>query len=118
MADTYTILIVEDDALIAMELGERLADMGFDVLGPARTLAEAEAALASARPDAALLDVNVAGQSSVALGVELAARGVPVAFCTGYDRIKDLPPELSDVLVIAKPIGDADLAAGLKRLLG
>ncbi len=118
MIDKYRILVVEDDVLIAMELGERLADMGYEVLGPAHTLAEAEALLANGgRPDAALLDANLAGQSSVPLGAVLARRGVPLAFCTGYDKIKNLPPELANVPVLTKPLGDADLIAGLKLLL-
>lgn len=116
--DKYRILVVEDDVLIAMELGERLADMGYEVLGPAHTVAEAEALLAKGRqPDAALLDANLAGQSSVPLGAVLARSGVPLAFCTGYDKIKNLPPELAQAPILTKPIGDADLIAGLKRLL-
>ena len=88
VSDRYSILVVEDDALIAMELGERLADMGYDVLGPAATVAEAEAVVARKRPDAALLDSNLGGVSSTALAATLAANGVPLAFCTGYDSIK------------------------------
>jgi DNA-binding response OmpR family regulator len=117
VADKYKILVVEDDALIAMELGERLADMGYEVLGPAHTLEEAEAALAAGTPDAALLDANVGGRTSVPLGAALAAKGVPLAFCTGYDKIKNLPPELAQAPILTKPIGDADLIAGLKLLL-
>ena len=118
MTDKYKILIVEDDALIAMELGERLTEMGYEVLGPAHTLEEAESLVSGARPDAALLDANVAGRSSVELGSALAAIGVPLAFCTGYDRIKNLPPELAQAPILTKPIGDAELISGLKRLLG
>lgn len=117
MADQYKILIVEDDALIAMELEERLTEQGYLVIGPALTLEAAELAVAGTMPDAALLDANVAGQSSVKLGAMLASQGVPVAFCTGYDEIKNLPPELADVLVLTKPITDADLTAALKKLV-
>jgi DNA-binding response OmpR family regulator len=116
LADKYRILIVEDDVLIAMELGERLGDMGYEVMGPAHTLDEAKSLLAVAQPDAALLDANLNGESSVPLGAALAARGVPLAFCTGYDAIKNLPPELAHAPVLTKPIGEADLIAGLKRL--
>jgi DNA-binding response OmpR family regulator len=117
MAWRLKILIVEDDALIAMELEERLGELGYGVLGPAATLEAAETLLASERPDAALLDANLAGVSSIPLGVRLAADGVPIAFCTGYDRIKDAPPELAKALILTKPIGDAELVAGLKKLL-
>jgi DNA-binding response OmpR family regulator len=111
------ILIVEDDALIAMELGERLAEMGYAVIGPAHTISEAEALIASDTPDAALLDANVAGQSSVGVGVVLAERGVPVAFCTGYDAVKNLPPSLEKALVLTKPLTDEDLRVGIEKLL-
>lgn len=112
------ILIVEDDALIAMELGERLADMGYEVLGPAHSIAEAEAVIARDTPDAALLDANLGGGvSSVPLGMALQAKGVRIAFCTGYDRVKDAPSELAKAPVFTKPVSDADLQAGLEKLL-
>jgi DNA-binding response OmpR family regulator len=111
------ILVVEDDALIAMELGERLADMGFVVLGPAHSIAEAEAVIADELPDGALLDGNLAGVSSVPLAMTLHARGVRVAFCTGYDKIKGAPPALDHAPILIKPVSDADLKACLEKLL-
>lgn len=117
MAHDRRILVVEDDALIAMELSERLAEMGFAVLGPAMSLDEAERAMSGEKPDAALLDANIDGQSSAALGARLVDKGVPVAFCTGYDQLKNLPPQLASAPVLTKPIGDADLQACLQRLL-
>ena len=112
------ILVVEDDALIAMELGERLSDMGYEVVGPAHSIAEADALLERQTPDAALLDASLAGgASSVPLGIKLHAKGVRVAFCTGYDKVKDAPPELAKAPVFTKPVSDADLRAGLEKLL-
>jgi DNA-binding response OmpR family regulator len=111
------ILVVEDDELIAMELGERLADMGFAVLGPAHSIAEAEALIARELPDGALLDANLAGVSSVSLAVTLQAKGVRVAFCTGYDKVKGTPPELAQAPILTKPVSDADLKACLEKLL-
>lgn len=118
MTGKAKILVVEDDALIAMELEERLGEMGYEVIGPALSLAAADALLDGARPDAALLDANVAGHSSVELGARLVGLGVRVAFCTGYDAIKNLPPELANALILTKPVGDADLRAALKQLAG
>jgi len=111
------ILIVEDDTLIAMELEERLGELGYVVLGPVGTLDAAEKLIAAQRPDAALLDANLDGVSSVPLGVKLAGLGVPFAFCTGYDAIKNAPAEVASAPVLTKPISDADLKAGLKTLL-
>jgi CheY-like chemotaxis protein len=110
------ILVVEDDALIAMELGERLVDLGYAVLGPAHSVAEAEALLARERPDAALLDANLAGQSSLPVAMKLHAMKIPLAFCTGYDRVKDAPEEVASAPILTKPISDADLRDCLASL--
>lgn len=112
------VLIVEDEALIAMELGERLSEFGYEVVGPAMTLEEAEALAGRESFDAALLDANLAGKSSVEFGEALVAKGVRIAFCTGYDRIKDLPAALANTPILTKPIGDADLRAALTQMFG
>jgi DNA-binding response OmpR family regulator len=111
------ILVVEDDALIAMEMAERLAELGYAVFEPAASVEAAEKMIGAERPDAALLDANLAGVSSVPLGAKLAAMGVPVAFCTGYDAIKNLPPELARAPILTKPISDDALVAVLKAML-
>lgn len=109
--------MVEDDLLIAMELGERLSEMGHIVVGPAHTIAQAEAAIAANHPHVALLDANIAGVSSVPLGEKLAGLGVPIAFCTGYDEIKNLPPILANARILTKPVSDADLQACVASLI-
>ncbi|MBN8608618.1 MAG: response regulator [Caulobacterales bacterium] len=111
------ILVVEDDLLIAMELGERLSEMGHIVLGPAHSIEQAESLLKTHHPHAALLDANVAGTSSVPLGERLAGLGVPIAFCTGYDEIKNLPPALANARVLTKPVSDAELQACVASLI-
>ena len=114
--DRAKILLVEDDVLIGMELSERLDGMGYAVLGPAETLEQADALLPQ-KPDAALLDANLNGQSTIALGAKLFAAGVPIAFCTGYDQVRGLPPELAKAPVLTKPIADAPLQAALRKML-
>lgn len=116
MTGSLKVLLVEDDALIAMELADRVAELGYAVIGPAHSLAEAEALLAGTRPDIALLDANLAGQSTVELGAALDAMGVKIAFCTGYDHVKGLPKHLAKTPVLMKPVSDADLKAGLEQL--
>lgn len=116
MGNPLKILVVEDDALIAMELEERLGDFGYQVIGPAANIAAAQQAVRGERPDIALLDANLAGESSVGLGAELARLGVRIAFCTGYDRIKDMPPELAGAPILTKPISDAVLQDALRKL--
>ena len=78
------ILIVEDEALIAMVLADSLEDGGHEVVGPAATMAEALALCEAARPELAVLDINLRDGSN---GVEVARAllerwGVPAIFAS------------------------------------
>jgi CheY-like chemotaxis protein len=80
------ILIVEDEALIALELTENLEHGGHEVVGPATTVAEALTLCQEAEPpELALLDINLRdGSSGVILARALLARwGVPSIFASG-----------------------------------
>ncbi|MBV1798570.1 response regulator [Siccirubricoccus sp. G192] len=68
------ILIVEDEALIAMLLTESLESAGHQVMGPAATATEALALCEAARPDLALLDINLRDGSS---GLDVARALLP-----------------------------------------
>lgn len=118
MAEKTKILLVEDDALIAMEMEERLIDMGYDVIATAATIEAANQAIANGLPHVALLDANLRGHSTIELGAHLLERGVKIAFCTGYDEVKGVPPHMQSVPVLTKPIADDDLSAMLKKLVG
>ena len=111
------IFLLEDDALIAMDLAERIEGLGHQVLGPASNLEEADALLEKQTPDAAFLDANVHGKSSVALAERLQGMGVRVAFCTGYEAIAGLPPTLKRAPLLRKPISDDQLEQATRALL-
>lgn len=95
------ILIVEDEYFIATDLKRALAEAGAIVVGPAGTLASAQA-LVEEDIDLALLDVNLDGEQSYTLANRLRERAVPFAFLTGYDRWA-LPPAYRDVPRLDKP---------------
>lgn len=110
------ILVVEDEALVAMLVEDALVDAGCVVLGPVATVSDAVALLESeTAPDAAVLDLNLAGETSVPVADVLAARGVPFVVATGYGAA-GLPPEHKDAPVLAKPYDPAELTATLARL--
>jgi two-component system, response regulator PdtaR len=80
------ILIVEDDAVIAMVLTDSLEDGGHEVMGPAATLAEALALCEGAPPpELAVLDINLRdGSSGVDVARALRERwGVRSIFASG-----------------------------------
>lgn len=79
------VLVVEDEAYVALDLRRLLRDHGAVVVGPAPDLIAAEALLQKQEIDAAVLDVNLNGQFSYELAEALSAQGVPLMLLTGYD---------------------------------
>jgi CheY-like chemotaxis protein len=80
-----TILIVEDEALVASCVEEVLGELGFAVAGIAASGPEAVALAAAHRPTLALVDIRLTGPID---GIELACRlrdelGVPSIFLSG-----------------------------------
>ncbi|QYU69867.1 response regulator [Leptolyngbya sp. 15MV] len=109
------ILVVEDEALVAMLVEDALSDAGFVVLGPAATVKEALLQLDRETPDAVVLDLNLAGESSTRVADALAARGVPYLIATGYGS-GALPPGHEHAPVLAKPYDPDDLIGVLRGL--
>jgi CheY-like chemotaxis protein len=109
------VLVLEDEALIALQLVETLRRAGCEVVGPVATIAQAAEHLRGGAVDAAILDVNLAGERSYPVADILAAKKVPFAFCTGYAGATDLPERFAGVPTIAKPFAEKELAVLLRR---
>jgi PAS domain S-box-containing protein len=97
------ILVVEDEALVAMALRESLTELGYSVVGPFSRMSEAILALRNARVDAAVLDVNLGGEVVYPLADVLAADRVPFIFVTGYGP-DEIERRFASVPVLQKPI--------------
>lgn len=78
------VLIVEDEALVAIDLQFAFEDAGAEVLGPAMSLADALALAADGQIDCALLDVDIAGHDVYPVAHLLQRRGIPFIFHTGH----------------------------------
>ena len=110
------ILVVDDDSLLALDLEVFLEDEGSVVVGPAPSVAAALALIAAEPPDAAILDIDLGGQTSEPIADELAARGVGFLFISGHSKAK-LPAAHSHCQLLPKPWTEANLHDGLVRLL-
>ena len=97
-----SVLVVEDEALIAMDLQSLLEEAGYRVLGPANSTAAAMALLAGHDPDVALLDVNLGRSDVFGVANELATRKTKLIFLTGHTAQK-LPPAHRHRPLVAKP---------------
>ncbi|WP_338664966.1 PAS domain-containing protein [Pararoseomonas sp. SCSIO 73927] len=109
------VLVVEDEALVAVEVADALAAAGCRIIGPAGTLEEGLAAARGAGAlDAAVLDMKLGGRPVLPLADELAARGVPMIFTTGYG---EPPPGHHGATVLTKPIRPEDLVRAVRQLV-
>ena len=111
------VLVVEDEALVAMLLETILEDMGCMAVGPAATVDEGLRMAADEAVDAALLDVNVAGRQVFPVAQALKDRGVPFVFSTGYGE-GGLPDEWRGQPTLQKPFTEAAVRDALMSAMG
>ncbi len=110
------ILIVEDDAIIAMDLQFTAEDAGFEVIGPASTLEQGLALAHQGGLDMALLDMNLRNQNSYEIAQLLTSENVPVVFLSGSEG-DDRPDDIKTLDVLAKPVDTNNLLAHLNSFL-
>lgn len=109
------ILVVEDEFLIAVHLEDTLRQLGCVPIGPAFTLEGGMALAKASALSGALLDLNLAGKSSLPLAKELRAAGIPFAMVTCYDLDLIKAPELLGAQWVRKPFTDQDIQNVLRR---
>jgi CheY-like chemotaxis protein len=104
VAPPRRVLLVEDEYLLADDLRREIEAAGALVLGPVATVGEALRLLDGPdRPDAAVLDVNLGGDSVFPVARALRRLGVPFVFLTGFDPWA-LPRDFADVPHHEKPV--------------
>lgn len=102
------VLVVEDMAVVADEIGRMVREFGCEVVGPVGSLSDAQAAAQNERFDAALLDINLNGQSALPVADELADREIPFIIMSGYGR-EILAPPFDSSPSIEKPFSRNEL---------
>jgi DNA-binding response OmpR family regulator len=110
------VLVVEDEYLVASLIEDMLESAGCVVAGPIPRLAQALDAAQSEVCDAAVLDVNLAGERVFPVADILSRRNVPFVLVTGYGG-NSLPPEYAGCPRLHKPFKLADLLATLRGML-
>lgn len=110
------IFVVEDEALVLINLEDILDALGWTVVAHAMSQADATRLAGSIeQPDAAILDVNIAGATVFEAARILVERNVPILFATGYGK-DGLPEEWQDYPVIVKPYTQAEIERALEEL--
>lgn len=114
--DGVRILIVEDEALIAMLAEDMLESIGCKIVAVAATVRDAMATIEAHEFDAAMLDVNLNGDTSMGVASAVRAKGIPYVFTTGYGS-DGVDADHAGAPVLAKPYVLGDLEAALRRCL-
>ncbi len=107
----HRVLLVEDEAMIAMLVEDMLEDLGHELVTVASRLDEALAAAKTGAIDVAILDLNLGGVLTYPVADALAERGIPFVFATGYGS-SGLKDAYADRPALQKPfvqqaLGDA-----------
>jgi CheY-like chemotaxis protein len=110
------ILVVEDEALLAILIEETLQDQGCIIIGPTGKLSTALQMASDETLDAAVLDVTIRGGKVYPVAEQLAARGIPFVLASGYGRWA-LPEALRDRPHLAKPFSVDSLLSEVRGLV-
>ena len=110
------VLVVEDEFMVAALLGDTLAALGCEVVGPAAEVAEALELLERETIDAAVLDVNIGGEMVFPVADALASKDLPFVFATAYG-VAGVADRHRDRGVLDKPYHQRALEHALRSAL-
>ena len=109
------VLIVEDDAIIALDFEDTIRAFGVGAVRSAGNVARALQLIDDRAPDFALLDVGLASEKSFAVAERLQTMNIPFVFISGYGSKVVLPPALRDTPMLPKPCTTDLLKAALRQ---
>ena len=116
-AGRCSVLVLEDEWLIALDIANLLRDAGYAVVGPAENVQSALDLVANREIDAALLDINLKDERSYPVARALDRKNVPFAFLSGYVN-EDLEAEFRGHALLSKPFLPEVLLSSLAELAG
>jgi CheY-like chemotaxis protein len=111
-----SVLIVEDNFLLAEVTKGLLEESGCRVVGPVGRLESGLKLAQDEQLDGALLDINLHGEYSFAIAEVLRERGVPFMFVTGYEDQSIVPSSLRSATRLDKPVADEELIDSLAEM--
>jgi len=111
------VLVVEDEAILAIDIATHLTDAGFSVVGPATSVTKALTLIGEVGCDVAVLDVNLRDETAEPIASELRSRGTPFLFLSGVYR-DQLPDWFDGAILLSKPARPAMLVAAVRQCVG
>ena len=116
---TTSVLIIEDEPLIAMQLEDLVTGLGHTVSGTAATRTQARAAVDEAMPGLVLADIQLADGSSGLDAVDdiLSVGSMPVIFITAYPERLLTGDRPEPTYLVTKPFQEATVRAAISQAL-
>jgi CheY-like chemotaxis protein len=108
--------LIEDDAVVALDLQRILREAGYRVVGPAPSMADAESLMARGPIDCAVLDTDLKSGKAFAMADRLGRGGIPVVFVTSDPR-QELAEKCAGRPVIRKPCCADEVLAAVERAI-
>lgn len=109
-----SILLLEDELLIAMDVEQTCLDHGAEKVAIFRSLEELGASpFEQHQFDCGIIDLHLGARSTTGFAEELRARSIPFVFATGFSDFKALVAKFPDVSIVSKPYSSEDLVMSL-----
>ena len=112
------VLVVEDEFLVSLTTIDLLESIGCEIVGPTARLAAAVQLAQSESLDAAVLDINIAGDMVWPVAEELRRRGVPFLFLSTYPQQNVIPVLFASAPRLEKPLEQNRLLRHLSAIWG
>ncbi len=110
-----TVLVVEDEFIIALDLSETVRDLGYELEGPFADKASAFLAIDRGMPDCAILDVETGDGEVYPLADALTRAGVSIIFHSGHVEPKDVKARYPQALACSKPCRPGQMVGMLRE---
>ena len=114
----HRLMVVDDEAVIAMQLEESLAAMGYDVVGTAASGEEAREMAKNVRPDLILMDIVMPGKQDGIVAAEAikSEMDIPIIFLTAYaeENLVQRAKKVEPMGYIVKPFQERGLKAAIE----
>jgi len=118
LLDGLRVLVLEDEALIAMDVEQLCLEHGASHVTVLGDLAEIDAEAAASGFDAAIVDLMLGGVSTLDFARQLRDRKVPFVFATGHSETEEIKQAFPGVILVGKPYSGLDLIEAVARSRG
>ncbi len=113
-----TILVAEDEVIIALDIKDTLEKAGYVTEGPYATMSGAMRAIEAVTPTCAVLDVRLMDEDIYPLADELVRRGIPFIFHSGHGKPVDIVTRYPNAIFCLKPCAPEDIVSAVDHTIG